>query len=76
MIIKLSPAWSPVISNCNDVDEIGLTDRVMPFGNEVHITGVGDGPGVTTSVVTATVWTGVVDCCVLAPVFEEAQADK
>ncbi|MGD0751692.1 MAG: hypothetical protein ABSA23_09810 [Anaerolineales bacterium] len=53
-----------------------MTDRVMPFGNEVHITGVGDGPSVTTSTVTATVCTGIVDCFVLAPVFEEAQADK
>jgi hypothetical protein len=76
MIIKLSPAWNPVFLSCNAVDEIGLTDRVMPFGNEVHITGVGDGPSVTTSTVTATVCTGIVDCFVLAPVFEEAQADK
>jgi hypothetical protein len=43
LIIKLSPAWSPVFSSCNAVDEIGFLDRVMPFGNEVHITGVGDG---------------------------------
>jgi hypothetical protein len=76
MKINFSPGSSPFISIWTDVGERGLTENVIPAGNDVQVAGVGVGSGaVTVCFITAGVGIGTADGCPLAPASSTRQAE-